>query len=111
MAPWEIWIYDFEDEQTHPVVIFSNTVRVQNAHLERVNVLLCTTMQGQKHWNPKPHEVILDAPDGLDWPTRCRCDALYYVPKAKLRERRGRVSTERCRAVSRTLLRFFPFTT
>jgi hypothetical protein len=22
MKPWEIWTYDFEDEQTHPVVIF-----------------------------------------------------------------------------------------
>ena len=55
MAPWEIWTYDFEDEQTHPVVIFSNSVRVQNPHLERVNVLLCTTMRGHKHWDPKPH--------------------------------------------------------
>ena len=55
MAPWEIWTYDFEDEQTHPVVIFSNSVRVQNPHLERVNVLLCTTMRGHKHRDPKPH--------------------------------------------------------
>ena len=59
MAPWEIWTYDFEDEQTHPVVIFSNSVRVANPSLERVNVLFCTTMRGHKEWNPKPHEVIL----------------------------------------------------
>jgi hypothetical protein len=110
MAPWEIWTYDFEDEQTHPVVIFSNRVRVQNPHLDRVNVLLCTTMRGNKHWSPKPHEVILDVEDGLDWATRCRCDALYYVPKAKLRERRGIVGVERQRMISQALLRFFPFT-
>src|SRR5882724_8171402 len=100
MAPWEIWTYDFQDEQSHPVVLFSNPVRVANAALDRVNVLLCTTMRGQKHWTPKPHEVILDAADGLDWATRCRCDALYYVPKAKLRERRGLVSVERRRAIT-----------
>jgi hypothetical protein len=109
MKPWEIWTYDFEDEQTHPVVIFSNPVRVANPDLDRVNVLLCTTMRGQRHWKPKPHEVILDAEDGLDWATRCRCDALYYVPKSKLREVRGMVSVERRRAISNTLLRLFPF--
>jgi hypothetical protein len=53
--------------------------------------------------------VILDAADGLDWATRCRCDALYYVPKAKLRQRRGIVSEARRRAISHALLRFFPF--
>jgi hypothetical protein len=110
MGPWEIWTYDFEDEQTHPVVIFSNPVRVANPDLERVNVLLCTTMRGHRHWNAKAHEVILNSADGLDWATRCRCDAFYYVPKLKLRERRGTVSWERRRAISLTLLRFFPFT-
>ena len=109
MTPGEIWTYDYEDEQTHPVVIFSNPVRVANPDLERVNVLFCSTMRGHKHWTPKPHEVILDAEDGLDWATRCRCDALYYVLKAKLRERRGIVTAERRRAISHTLLRFFPF--
>ena len=39
MAPWEIWTYDFQDEQSHPVVVFSNSVRVANADLDRVNVL------------------------------------------------------------------------
>ena len=109
MAPWEIWTYDFEDEETHPVVIFSNAVRVANPDLDRVNVLLCTTLRGHARWTPKPHEVVLDRADGLDWATRCRCDALYYVPKAKLRERRGIVSHERRRAISQALLRFFPF--
>ena len=109
MAPWEIWTYDFEDAQTHPVVLFSNFVRINNPDLERLNVLLCTTMRGQKHWAPKPHEVVLDRADGLDWATRCRCDALYYVLKSKLREQRGAVSIERRRAISQTLLRFFPF--
>jgi hypothetical protein len=52
--------------------------------LERVNVLLCTAMRGQRGWKPKPREVILNSTDGLDWATRCRCDALYYVPRSKL---------------------------
>src|SRR5512140_2692216 len=109
MSPWEIWTYDFDEEQSHPVVIFSNPVRVANSDLDRVNVLLCTTMRGPKRWTPKPHEVVLDGADGLDRATRCRCDALYYVLKTKLRERRGIVSQQRRRAISATILRFFPF--
>lgn len=109
MAPWEIWTYDFEDEQTHPVVVFSNWVRVANPDLDRVNVLFCTTMRGHKHWDAKPNEVILNAADELDWPTRCQCDALYCVQKARLRVRRGIVALERERAISQTIPRFFPF--
>jgi hypothetical protein len=109
MAPWEIWTYDFEEGQTHPVVIFGNATRVTHPEIDRVNVLLCTSFRGRLLAKPKPHEVFLDSTDGLDWPTRCRCDALYYVPKAKLRQHRGIVSFERRRAISQTLLRFFPF--
>ncbi len=65
MAPWEIWTYDFEDEQSHPVVLFSNSVRIGNPAIDRVNVLFCTTMRGQRNWTPKPHEVILNSADGL----------------------------------------------
>ncbi len=49
MAPWEIWTYDFEAEQAHPVVIFSNPVRVANRDLDRVNVLFRTTVRGHRH--------------------------------------------------------------
>jgi mRNA-degrading endonuclease toxin of MazEF toxin-antitoxin module len=109
MSPWEIWTYDFEEEGAHPVVIFSNAVRVGNPQLDRINVLFCTTMRGQAGWPPKPHEVILDAEDGLEWATRCRCDALHCVRKDKLRERRGVVAWERRRAICQKLLSFFPF--
>ena len=110
ISPWEIWTYDFEQEQTHPVVIFGNIARVAHPEIDRVNVLLCTTLRGSSPRKPKPHEVILDFADGLDWATSCRCDAMYYVAKAKLREKRGLVGIERRRAISQTLLRFFPFT-
>jgi mRNA-degrading endonuclease toxin of MazEF toxin-antitoxin module len=109
MSPWEIWTYDFEEEGAHPVVIFSNAVRVSNPQLERVNVLFCTTLRGHPQREPRPHEVILNAEDGLEWATRCRCDALHYVRKDKLRERRGLVTRERQRAISRKMLSFFPF--
>lgn len=46
MAPWEIWTYNFEDEQTHPVVIFGNSARVADPEIERVNVFLCTSLRG-----------------------------------------------------------------
>jgi len=56
---------------------------------------------------PKATEVILDAADGLDWPTLCKCDLSYLVPKAKLYERRGTVSHTRRRAIFNTLLQCF----
>ncbi len=46
MAPWEIWTYDFEDEQSHPVVVFSNTVRVANPDLVREGIQLARRLFG-----------------------------------------------------------------
>ena len=40
MKPWEIWTFDFTEEDSHPAVIISNQDRIDNPHLERVNVLL-----------------------------------------------------------------------
>jgi hypothetical protein len=49
--------------------------------------------------------VILDANDGLDWPTLCKCDLLYTIQKANLANRRGAVSAERRRQIIATINR------
>ena len=54
---------------------------------------------------PEPNEVILDANDGLDWATLCKCDLLYTVQKANLVNRRGAVSAERRRQIIATINR------
>ena len=47
---------------------------------------------------------MLDAADGLNWETLCRCDLIFFVPKSELQQRRGSVTVERRRyIVSRVL--------
>jgi hypothetical protein len=47
---------------------------------------------------------MLDAADGLDWATVCRCDLIYSVPKAHLTQLRGTVSTARRRDIVRKII-------
>ncbi len=54
-------------------------------------------------------EVLLDRADGLDWETLCRIDALHWVLKTGLRERRGVVCRERRRQISQRMIQLFPF--
>ena len=46
----------------------------------------------------------MNAWDGLDWPTFCKCDCIYAVPRAELKQRRGTVTTERRRRIVRTVI-------
>jgi mRNA-degrading endonuclease toxin of MazEF toxin-antitoxin module len=67
-----------------------------------VEVVMCTSKRANRP--PYQHEVILDAADGLDWETRCKCDPIYAVPRNTLKQKRGRVSPARCAALARTLI-------
>ena|SRR6478672_6523449 len=108
MAPWEIWTYDFPIEGSHPCVLFSNSARLAHPNFDRVNILLCRTLRGTLQRELRPAEIILDQADGLEWQTVCRIDALHFVPKSGLRERRGLVCKERQRAISHRILQLFP---
>jgi hypothetical protein len=88
---------------------FSNRLRLDHLSFDRVDVLLCRTLRGPLQRTVKPVEIILDRADGLDWETLCRVDAMHFVPKIGLRERRGIVCKERRRLISSRLLQFFPF--
>ena len=109
MAPWEIWIYDFPIEGSHPCVRFSNAARLAHPGFDRVNVLRCRTLRGPLQREPKPAEIILDRADDLEWETLCRVAALHFVPKSELRERRSRVCKERQRLICQRMLQVFPF--
>src|SRR5438876_11797777 len=99
MKPWEIWTFDFAEEETHPAVIISNQDRLDNSGVERVNVLLCTTLRGtggrERARRVKKTEAVLNRADGLDWLTLVKCDALHFVKKSSLYQRRGEVSSYR----------------
>ena len=109
MVPWDIWTYDFPIEGPHPCVIFSNAARLVHPTFDRVNVLLCRTLRGPLQRELKPTEILLDRADGLDWETLCRVDALHFILRSGLRERRGSVCAERRRLICHRMMQVFPF--
>lgn len=102
MKAWEIYSYKHPEwPEAHPAVIVSHPDRV--ALKPEVTILLCSSKQATR--SVRPHEVILDRSDGLDWPTLCKCDLLYTIPKAALNTQRGAVTTERRRQIIATINR------
>ena len=102
MKAWEIYNYQHPDwPEPHPAVIVSHPDRV--AVKPEVTILLCSSKSATRP--AKPHEVILDRSDGLDWPTVCRCDLLYTLPKTALTALRGTVTAERRRQIVATINR------
>jgi len=95
---WDIFTWD-----DHPAVILSHPERV--ASKPAVNILSCSTQRAGRP--PGPGEVLLDRADGLDWETLCRCDLIYAVEKADLRQRRGSVAPERRRQIVRAIIQAF----
>ena len=102
MKQWDIVLFPFEQERRHPAVILSNDEICQNADIEEVNALLCTSAQVNR--GPKPTEEVLDASDGLDWKTLVRCDRIYLLPKARFQEQLGKVTEERRYFIARKIV-------
>ncbi len=82
-------------------MIVSSPERV--ARKPEVNVMMCATKEATR--TPELNEVILDQGDGLNWPTICKCDLLHLVNKTQLKNRRGRVTESRRRAIIESMLR------
>lgn len=102
MKAWGIWSYQPAGwPQPHPAIIVSSSARIANK--PEVNVLMCSSQQANRP--PLPNEVILDANDGLNWPTLCKCDLLHLVLKGDLRNKRGDVTPERRRQIIATINR------
>ena len=85
---------------THPVVIVSHPVRA--ARKEFVEILDCVSRRADRR--AREHEVVLDVADGLDWPTFCKCDCIYAVPRQELKRLRGVVALERRRQIVRAMI-------
>jgi mRNA-degrading endonuclease toxin of MazEF toxin-antitoxin module len=100
LKPWEVW--DSPLFGGHPCVIISNGKRVERKN--KVVVLKCTTMRPGTPYDPDELHATLDEVDGLDTTTRCECDLLYTVEKSVLKNRRGEVSFDRRRDISRKII-------
>lgn len=102
LKQWDIYSYKHAEwPEPHPAVIVSHPARIANK--PEVTILLCSTRKASRA--ARPHEVVLDSADGLDWPTLCKCDLLYTLPKSILVDRRGAVTPERRRHIVATINR------
>ncbi len=96
MRAWDIYSYKHPEwPEAHPAVIVSHPRRVELK--PEITILLCSSKPASRP--ARPHEVILDRSDGLDWPTLCKCDLLYTIAKTTLNTRRGAVTKERRREI------------
>src|SRR5688572_16920015 len=101
MKPWNIYTWNFPGAGKHPAVILGTDERVKNKPM--LNVLLCSSQRATRI--AKVTEVILDAADGLDWPTLCKCDFVYSVPAEQLSGERGSVGIARRREIAIRVIR------
>jgi mRNA-degrading endonuclease toxin of MazEF toxin-antitoxin module len=106
MKPWEIWTGDVYGP--HPVVVISNAARVERRG--RVVVLKCNTLRPGDPWQPNELQAVLDQQDGLELRTRCVCDLFFTVEKSQLTHKRGEVSLERRREISRKMVQSLAIT-
>jgi mRNA-degrading endonuclease toxin of MazEF toxin-antitoxin module len=102
MKQWDIFLFPFAKERRHPAVIISNDETCENAGIEEVNALLCTSAQVNRE--PKPTEELLDESDGLDWKTMVRCDKIHLLPKDRFQEHKGTVTLERRHLIARKIV-------
>jgi hypothetical protein len=101
MKPFDIFHWQPRGwPEPHPCVIISHPSRAANK--DPVEVLMCSSKRATRA--AETHEVILDDADGMDWPTLCKCDLIYTVPKGELRQFKGAVSMARRRAVVQTII-------
>ena len=101
MKPWDIYTWNFPGAGEHPAVVLGTEERVKNKPM--LNVLLCSSQRATRA--AKATEVILDAADGLDWPTLCKCDFVYSVPAEQLSRERGEVGMARRREIAIRVIR------
>jgi mRNA-degrading endonuclease toxin of MazEF toxin-antitoxin module len=96
LKSWDIWTWE-----GHPVVVVSNQRRIERKH--KVVVLKCQTLYSG---DPPAgeFEATLGQEDGLDRLTVCTCDLLFTAHKSEISQKRGAVSYERQRDISRKMI-------
>ena len=103
MKQWELWKFPYPSaEKPHWFVILSPSAWCENPNVVAVNGLLCTTLRPPGR-DIKPHELRLDAADGLDWDSVVRCSYMHELPKVKATEQRGPVARLRRAEIVRRL--------
>mgnify|MGYP001561734212 CR=1 FL=1 len=85
-----------QDAELHPGVVLSGEEWCASAHTTNVNVLACSKRVPAVA--VKPHQVVLNGADGLEFQSTADCRFLPIITKEGVSEVIGRGSLERRRA-------------
>src|SRR3954467_6173235 len=102
MNRWDVIMFPFSKERRQPAIIISNEETCQNADIDEINALLCTSAKVNR--GPKPTEEVLDENDGLDWKTMVRCDRIHLLAKARFDDKKGNVTEHRRHLIARKIV-------
>lgn len=101
LNPWDVVFLrvDERDETGHPAVVLSCLDLLRDETQPRLNLLA-----GSKRppaYAIRPHQVMLNGADGLEFSTLVDCSMVYVATKAKVMRSAGSVSYERRREIAR----------
>lgn len=103
VRPWDIVRFRIrpQDTELHPGVVISGEEWCASEHATNLNVLACSKRPAAAA--VKPHQVILNGADRLDFQSTADCRFFHIITKEGVTEVIGRVSAERRRAIGRKL--------
>ena len=91
-----------QDRDLYPGIILSGEEWCASAHMTNMSVLACSKrVPGDQ---VKPHQVVLNGADGLEFQTTVDARFLYGIPKDGVSQVIGRVSPERRRVIGRKVI-------
>jgi hypothetical protein len=101
LNPWEIVFVrtDERDETGHPAIVLACLDVLRDGKQPRVNVVTCT--KRPPAYDNRPHQVLLNGADGLEFPSLVDCSMVYVVMKSKVMRTVGSVSFERRKEIAR----------
>jgi mRNA-degrading endonuclease toxin of MazEF toxin-antitoxin module len=100
---FQVWRFDFAGRGEHPCVLISPSELCARA--KYVNILYCTSQRQSRP--PKPHEVLLNGADGMEWETFVDCSAIWLVESDNLFVQYGTVTLHRRNAIRDMLRNLF----
>ena len=90
---------DKKDCDGHPAVVLSSDDVMADGKQQRFNVLTGTKKQPAAH--ARHRQVILDAADGLEFPTFVDCSLVYVARKSSMLRSGGLVTVHRRQPIQR----------
>ncbi len=107
LRQWDILLVPYPTaENPHYLVLFSPDHLAGNADFRNLNGLVCSTIRPPDR-PMRSHEVFLDAADGFENKTACRCHLVIEFAREDILTTRSRVSAVRQLAIKRKLREIF----